>query len=115
MKEVVELIKNEESVYFVGRGLDYLLAMEASLKLKEITYIHSEALPAGELKHGSLALISEGCVVFAILTQSDLIEKTFAGVPADTKGFLNINPCLFKRVLLEINGRKLYCYCKISN
>lgn len=80
LKEVVELIKNEESVYFVGRGLDYLLAMEASLKLKEITYIHSEALPAGELKHGSLALISEGCVVFAILTQSDLIEKTLNNV-----------------------------------
>ena len=75
LNEIVELIKNEESIYFVGRGLDYILAMEAALKLKEVSYIHCEALPAGELKHGSLALIKRDCVVIAILTQDDLVEK----------------------------------------
>lgn len=78
--DIVELIKMQQSVYFVGRGLDYLLAMESSLKLKEITYIHSEALPAGELKHGSLALIHQDCVVIAILTQSELIDKTLNNI-----------------------------------
>lgn len=80
ISSVVKLINMQNSVYFIGRGLDYLLAMEASLKLKEITYIHSEALPAGELKHGSLALISKDCVVIAILTQSDLIDKTLNNI-----------------------------------
>ncbi|MGI5899660.1 MAG: glutamine--fructose-6-phosphate transaminase (isomerizing) [Christensenellales bacterium] len=62
--------------YFIGRSIDSTLAMEASLKLKEISYIHSEAFPAGELKHGPIALLEEGTVVIAFATQPELFEKT---------------------------------------
>ncbi len=61
--------------YFIGRGIDNTLAMEASLKLKEISYIHSEAFPAGELKHGPIALLEEGTVIIAFATQPELFEK----------------------------------------
>jgi glucosamine--fructose-6-phosphate aminotransferase (isomerizing) len=63
-------------VFFIGRGIDYALAMEAALKLKEISYIHSEAYPAGELKHGTIALIEDGSLVVALATQPDLQAKT---------------------------------------
>lgn len=76
IQEITQEIKDENSVYFLGRGLDYLLALEGALKLKEVSYIHCEAMPAGELKHGSLALIHKGSIVIAILTQKNLIEKT---------------------------------------
>ncbi len=69
-----------KNVFFLGRGLDYALAMEASLKLKEISYIHSEAYAAGELKHGTIALIEEGTLVVAIATQAHLAEKTASNV-----------------------------------
>jgi glucosamine--fructose-6-phosphate aminotransferase (isomerizing) len=67
-------------VFFVGRGLDYALAMEGQLKLKEISYLHAEALAAGELKHGTLALIEEGVPVVALLTQAELLPKALANV-----------------------------------
>ncbi len=70
----------EKSVFYIGRGLDYALAMEGSLKLKEISYIHSEAYAAGELKHGTIALIEEGTLVVAVLTQGELIEKALSNV-----------------------------------
>ncbi|MCD8119908.1 MAG: glutamine--fructose-6-phosphate transaminase (isomerizing) [Lachnospiraceae bacterium] len=63
-------------MFFIGRGLDYAIAMEASLKCKEVSYIHSEAYAAGELKHGSISLIEEGMPVIGIATQEDLYEKT---------------------------------------
>ena len=63
-------------VFFIGRGIDYALSMEAALKLKEISYIHSEAYAAGELKHGTIALIEEGSLVVALATQPALIKKT---------------------------------------
>ena len=59
-------------MYFIGRGLDYAVATEGSLKLKEISYMHSEAMPAGELKHGTLALVTEGTPVVVIITQQHL-------------------------------------------
>ena len=62
-------------VFFIGRGMDYALAMEAALKLKEISYIHSEAYPAGELKHGTIALIEDGSLVVALATQPELQAK----------------------------------------
>lgn len=68
------------SVFFIGRGLDYVLSMEASLKLKEISYIHSEAYAAGELKHGTIALIEDGTLVVAIATQTKLFEKTISNI-----------------------------------
>jgi glucosamine--fructose-6-phosphate aminotransferase (isomerizing) len=64
-----------KSVFYLGRGLDYFVAMEGSLKLKEISYIQSEAYAAGELKHGTLALIEDGVLVMALATQTDLMEK----------------------------------------
>jgi glucosamine--fructose-6-phosphate aminotransferase (isomerizing) len=70
----------QSSVFFIGRGLDYVLSMEASLKLKEISYIHSEAYAAGELKHGTIALIEDGTLVVAIATQQALFDKTVSNI-----------------------------------
>lgn len=67
-------------VFFIGRGLDYAISMEASLKLKEISYIHSDAYAGGELKHGTISLIEEGKLVGAILTQPDLYKKTMSNI-----------------------------------
>ena len=75
-----EAIKDADDVYFIGRGLDYAIAMEGSLKLKEISYLHSEAMPAGELKHGTLALITDGVPVIVILTQRVVYDKTISAV-----------------------------------
>ncbi len=71
---------NAKSVFFIGRGLDYALSMESSLKLKEISYIHSEAYPGGELKHGTIALIEEGTLVVCPMTQPALIDKMIGNV-----------------------------------
>ncbi len=62
-------------MFFVGRGIDYAVCLEGSLKLKEISYIHSEAYAAGELKHGTISLIEQGTLVIGVLTQSELYEK----------------------------------------
>lgn len=67
-------------VFFIGRGLDYAISLEGSLKLKEISYIHSEAYAAGELKHGTISLIEEGTLVTAVLTQEDLYKKTLSNM-----------------------------------
>lgn len=67
-------------VFFIGRGIDYAISMEGSLKMKEISYIHSEAYAAGELKHGTISLIEEGTLVIGILTQSSLYEKTVSNM-----------------------------------
>ncbi|MCD8242065.1 MAG: glutamine--fructose-6-phosphate transaminase (isomerizing) [Lachnospiraceae bacterium] len=69
-----------KSVFFIGRGIDYAISLEGSLKLKEISYIHSEAYAAGELKHGTISLIEEGTLVAAIMTQEDLYKKTLSNV-----------------------------------
>ncbi|MEN6383831.1 MAG: SIS domain-containing protein, partial [Phycisphaerales bacterium] len=69
-----------EDVFFIGRSLDYAVALEGSLKLKEISYIHAEAYAAGELKHGTLALIIEGIPVIALATQHDVYEKTLSNI-----------------------------------
>lgn len=67
-------------VFFLGRGIDYAISMEGSLKLKEISYIHSEAYAAGELKHGTISLIEEGTPVIAVATQNELLKKTISNV-----------------------------------
>ncbi|MCI8321410.1 MAG: glutamine--fructose-6-phosphate transaminase (isomerizing) [Dorea sp.] len=69
-----------KDVFFIGRGLDYAISLEGSLKLKEISYIHSEAYAAGELKHGTISLIEEGTLVAAVLTQKDLYKKTLSNM-----------------------------------
>jgi glucosamine--fructose-6-phosphate aminotransferase (isomerizing) len=71
---------NATDMFFLGRGLDYAVALEGSLKMKEISYIHSEAYAAGELKHGTIALIEKGTIVVAVLTQDDLFEKMVSNV-----------------------------------
>jgi glucosamine--fructose-6-phosphate aminotransferase (isomerizing) len=71
---------NAKSIFFIGRGLDYALSMEGSLKLKEISYIHSEAYAGGELKHGTIALIEEGTLVVCPVTQDGLLEKMISNI-----------------------------------
>lgn len=71
---------SSESLLYIGRGLDYALSMEGSLKLKEISYIHSESYAAGELKHGTISLITDDMPVIAVATQSDLFEKTLSNI-----------------------------------
>ncbi|MCR5775881.1 MAG: glutamine--fructose-6-phosphate transaminase (isomerizing) [Lachnospiraceae bacterium] len=71
---------NAKSIFFIGRGIDYAVSLEGSLKMKEISYIHSEAYAAGELKHGTISLIEDGTLVIGILTQSDLYEKTISNM-----------------------------------
>ena len=71
---------NAHDVFFVGRGIDYAISLEGSLKLKEISYIHSEAYAAGELKHGTISLIEEGTLVTAVLTQEYLYKKTISNM-----------------------------------
>ena len=73
-------IVNIRDAFFIGRGIDYAIGMEGSLKLKEISYIHSEAYAAGELKHGPISLIEDGTVVFSVVTQSALYEKTISNM-----------------------------------
>ncbi|MDD3395120.1 MAG: glutamine--fructose-6-phosphate transaminase (isomerizing), partial [Anaerotignum sp.] len=80
MAELAKKYAHSEDVFIIGRGLDYAAAMEASLKLKEISYIHSEAYAAGELKHGTISLIEEGTLVIAIATQERLFEKLVSNV-----------------------------------
>lgn len=71
---------NAKDIFFVGRGIDYAISLEGSLKLKEISYIHSEAYAAGELKHGTISLIEDGTLVIGILTQNALYEKTISNM-----------------------------------
>lgn len=71
---------NAHDIFFIGRGIDYAIALEGSLKLKEISYIHSEAYAAGELKHGTISLIEDGTLVIGLLTQSELYEKTISNM-----------------------------------
>ncbi len=80
LKQIAESMANHRSLFFIGRGIDWAVAQEGSLKLKEISYIHSEAYAAGELKHGTLALIEEGTPVIALVTQEDLYEKTLSNI-----------------------------------
>lgn len=77
---IASRLVNTESLLYIGRGLDYALSMEGSLKLKEISYIHSESYASGELKHGTISLITDGMPVIAVATQSDLLEKTISNV-----------------------------------
>ena len=67
-------------MFFLGRGIDQTVALEGSLKLKEISYIHSEAYAAGELKHGPIALIENGITVISIITDPNLVEKTISNI-----------------------------------
>lgn len=80
LQKFASQISNKKDIFFIGRGIDYALSLEGSLKLKEISYIHSEAYAAGELKHGTISLIEDGTLVIGVLTQSELIEKTVSNM-----------------------------------
>ena len=83
-----------DSLLYIGRGLDYALSMEGSLKLKEISYIHSESYAAGELKHGTISLITEGMPVIAVATQNSLLEKTVSNIKeVKARGAMTIVIC----------------------
>lgn len=79
-KEIAKCLYKRNDIFFIGRGIDYSLCMEGSLKLKEISYIHSEAYGAGELKHGTISLIEDGTPVIAIATNDTLYEKTVSNI-----------------------------------
>ncbi len=79
-KEIAQEIYERENSFFIGRKIDYAYCLEGSLKLKEVSYIHSEAYQAGELKHGTISLINQGMPVFGILTEKDIYEKTLSNV-----------------------------------
>lgn len=79
-KEIAKLVSDKKNVFYLGRGIDYYLALEGSLKLKEISYIHSEAFPAGELKHGSISLIDEDFGVIAIVLDKSISDKTISNL-----------------------------------
>ncbi|MDD2980146.1 MAG: glutamine--fructose-6-phosphate transaminase (isomerizing) [Hespellia sp.] len=90
-KEKIQKFANRylaaRDVFFIGRGVDYAISMEGSLKLKEVSYIHSEAYAAGELKHGTISLVEEGTLVAAVLTQEDLYKKMISNmVEVSTRG-----------------------------
>jgi len=80
IKQLAQKYAHVQSTFFLGRGLDYAVAMEGALKLKEISYIHAEAYAAGELKHGPLALIDTGVPVMALITQDHLVDKTMSNI-----------------------------------
>ncbi len=73
-------VSNKKDVFFIGRGIDYAVCLEGSLKLKEISYMHSEAYAAGELKHGTISLVEKGTPVIAVVTQPQVSEKTFGNL-----------------------------------
>ncbi len=80
IKDIAQTLVNATSGFYIGRGLDYRVALEGSLKMKEITYIHTEAFASGELKHGTISLIEEGIPAVVLATQSDLIDKSDSNI-----------------------------------
>ena len=80
LSAVAEQLQDAEHIYFISRHTDYALALEGSLKLKEISYIHCEAYPAGELKHGTISLIEKGTPVIAVCLREDVFAKTLSAV-----------------------------------
>ncbi|MBO6206960.1 MAG: glutamine--fructose-6-phosphate transaminase (isomerizing) [Lachnospiraceae bacterium] len=91
-----------KDIFFIGRGLDYAISLEASLKMKEISYIHSEAYAAGELKHGTISLLENGTLVIGVLTQEDLYEKTISNmVECKSRGAYLMGLTVFGRYDVE--------------
>ena len=80
IKDIANKLYQKEDMYFIGRNVDYALCMEGALKLKEISYIHSEAYAAGELKHGTISLIDEGTPVISVITDENIAEKTISNI-----------------------------------
>ena len=79
-QRIAKKIYHRNDIFYIGRGIDYALCMEASLKLKEISYIHSEAYAAGELKHGTISLVEEGTPIIGIVTDKSIADKTISNL-----------------------------------
>ena len=108
-KKIAEEIYKNDNIFFLGRGIDYAISLEGSLKLKEISYIHSEAYAAGELKHGTISLIDKGTPVIAIITDNSIKDKTISNVKeVKARGAKTIlisnenldNSCFDKKVII---------------
>ena len=97
---------DRSDVFFIGRGTDYAVSIEGSLKLKEISYIHSEAHAAGELKHGTISLIEKGTLVFGVLTQKGLVEKTISNLEETASRGALIAAVASENVSVESTGIK---------
>ncbi len=97
---------DRSDVFFIGRGTDYAVSIEGSLKLKEISYIHSEAYAAGELKHGTISLIEKGTLVFGVLTQKGLVEKTISNLEETASRGALIAAVASENVSVESTGIK---------
>ena len=80
MEKLADRLKDAKDIFYLGRSIDYAIAMEGALKLKEISYIHAEAYAAGELKHGTLALITKETPVIAVATQSHVASKMYSNI-----------------------------------
>lgn len=108
-KKVSKFLYKKENIFYLGRGIDYFLAMEGSLKLKEISYIHSEAFAAGELKHGSISLIDENFGVIAVVTDKNISHKTISNLKevaarsAKILTITNINDDSFSDYVIKID------------
>lgn len=96
---------NAKDIFFIGRGIDYAISLEGSLKMKEISYIHSEAYAAGELKHGTISLVEEGTLVVGVLTQQALFEKTLSNmVETKSRGAYLMGLTLYGNYSIEDNA-----------
>ncbi len=102
IKYLASLFVNTQSCFFIGRGFDYALSLEGSLKLKEISYVHSDAYAAGELKHGTISLVTDGVPVIALATQHAVYEKTLSNAK-ETRVYLKTQNCT-KRQEKDIKG-----------
>ncbi len=107
-KTVAESIYKASDVFFIGRQLDYSLCMEGSLKLKEISYIHSEAYAAGELKHGTISLIEEGTPIIAIVTDESIEEKTISNIKEVKARGANVTLITTKKILSKYKDADFY-------
>lgn len=100
--DIAKQIYNKNDIFFIGRNIDYALAMEGSLKLKEISYLHAESYAAGELKHGTISLIEEGTPVIAIVTDDKIYEKTISNIKEVKARGANV--ILITNDKLDVNG-----------
>lgn len=112
-QQTASRLVNADSLLYIGRGLDYALSMEGSLKLKEISYIHSESYAAGELKHGTISLITENMPVIAVATQTALIEKTISNIKeVKARGAMVVLICPEK---LEVDNQAYDCIIRLPD
>ena len=96
---------NAKDIFFIGAGIDYAISLEGSLKMKEISYIHSEAYAAGELKHGTISLIEDGTLVVGVVTQKALFEKTLSNmVETKSRGAYLMGLTLYGNYNIEDNA-----------